>query len=143
MRWLAIGAALAALAGAGTSLGATQAAFHPVLKATLTGAAAVPKGAPNASGTARITLNRKSSLVCWSITAKGLGKTYSAHIHVGTRGKTGSAVIPLGARYAAKGCVRVPAKTLLAVGRKPGAYYVDVHTHRYVNGAIRGQLATA
>jgi hypothetical protein len=38
------------------------------------------------------------------------------------------------------GCVQVPKKTLVAVGTNPRAYYVNVHTKKYRNGAIRGQL---
>ena len=49
-------------------------------------------------------------------------------------------MIPLGARFAAKGCVQAPKKVVRAVAKNPGAYYVNVHTHNYGNGAIRGQL---
>jgi hypothetical protein len=71
---------------------------------------------------------------------KGLDKTLSAHVHKAPPGKVGPVVIPLGARFVTKGCVIVPKRSLKAVETNPRAYYVNVHTKRYLNGAIRGQL---
>ena len=138
----ALGAALAASYGAAASTGSTRSAatFHPVVVATLTGRAEVPKGSTAGSGTARVTLNLKTSKACWTLSVKGLDKTLSAHVHKALPGKTGPVVIPLGAKFVTRGCVKVPNKSLTAVGRNPRAYYVNVHTKRYPNGAIRGQL---
>jgi hypothetical protein len=36
--------------------------------------------------------------------------------------------------------VRSPKKVVRAVAKNPGAYYVNVHTKEFGNGAIRGQL---
>ena len=71
---------------------------------------------------------------------KGIGRPLSAHVHKASADKIGPVVIPLGARFAADGCVVIPGRILRAVGSQPGAYYVNVHTNRYLNGAIRGQL---
>ena len=117
------------------------AVFHSVVVAKLTGKAEVGKASPTGSGTARITLNLKTGKACWKLSVRGLDKTLSAHVHKGVPGKTGPVVIPLGARFYTKGCVTVPAKSLRAVGRNPRAYYVNVHTRRYLNGAIRGRLS--
>src|SRR6266700_1012327 len=94
-----LSAALAASYGAAASTGSTRstAVFHSVVVAKLIGKTEVPKGSPKGSGTARITLDLKTSKACWSLSVKGLDKTLSAHVHQALPGKTGPVVIPLGA----------------------------------------------
>jgi hypothetical protein len=137
-----LGTAFAGWYGAGSSNGSTrsQSAFHSVLVAKLTGRAEVGKGSSTGSGTARITLNLRTGKACWRLIVRRLDKTLSAHVHKAPPGKTGPVVIPLGARFSARGCVTVPEKSLRAVGTNPRAYYVNVHTRRFLNGAIRGRL---
>ena len=137
----ALGAAtIASYAAASTGSTSAKPAFHSVVTAKLSGKAEVPKAARTGSGTARVTLNLKTGKACWKLSVKGLAKTLSAHIHKALPGKTGPVVIPLGARFVTKGCVLVPTKSLKAVGTNPRGYYVNVHTRRYPNGAVRGQL---
>jgi CHRD domain-containing protein len=138
-------AAVAVAGGTGTSDASTSApaAFHSTLSAKLTGKFEIPKGSPKGTGTARITLDTKKGKACWSLSVHGLDKLLAAHIHVGKPGKNGPVIIPLGAKYGAKGCIAVPKKSLLAVGRAPYGFYVNVHTRKYINGAIRGQLHSA
>jgi hypothetical protein len=114
--------------------------FHSSVSAKLTGKSEVPKGSKTGSGTAVVKFNTKTSQACWTLTVKGLDKTLSAHVHKAPPGKNGPVVIPLGARFATKGCVTIPMKTLKAVANNPSGYYVNVHTRKYLNGAIRGQL---
>jgi hypothetical protein len=137
-----LGATLVASSGVAASTGSTRssATFHSVVVATLIPKNEVPKVSATGSGTARITLNLKTSKACWKLSVKGLDKTLSAHVHKAPPGKAGPVVIPLGARFLTRGCVLVPKKTLTAVGTNPSAYYVNVHTKKYLNGAIRGQL---
>jgi hypothetical protein len=116
------------------------AARGTVLSTKLRGSAEAAKGSPTGSGTATITLDTKKSKACWTLSVHGIGKPLSAHVHKGPVGKAGPVVIPLGAGFTTKGCVSAPAKTLAAVAKKPGDYYVNVHTTKYLNGAIRGQL---
>ena len=55
--------------------------------------------------------------------------------------KNGPVVIPLGARFAKTGCVTgLTARAINAIVQAPGGYYVNVHTKKYLDGAIRGQL---
>ncbi len=114
---------------------------HRVLEAKLTGDAEVPPTRGTGSGTAQITLDQKTGKACRKLSVKGLGHPLSAHVHKGNPGMTGPVVIPLGARFALRGCVLTPKATLSAVAAHPAAYYVNVHTTKYLNGAVRGRLA--
>ena len=110
------------------------------LSAKLTGAAEVPK-ADGGSASAAINVNPATGRVCWAFTKiKGIKSPQAAHIHKAPKGKPGPVVVPLGGAFKAKGCTTASKATLRAIVRKPGAYYVNVHTKRFPNGAIRGQL---
>jgi hypothetical protein len=141
MRTRVIAAAIVVLGVAVPAVGAAAVgAFHSTVSTRLTARSEVPKGAPGGSGTAVVKFNTKTSQACWTLKVNGLDKTLSAHVHKAPPGKNGPVVIPLGARFAPTGCVRIPMKTLRAVGSNPAGYYVNVHTRKYLNGAIRGQL---
>ena len=114
-----------------------------MISATLSGAAAVPKGAAAGKGTATITLNTRSGRACWRLTVSGIDKPLSAHIHQGAVGKVGQVVIPLGDRFSRKGCVLSVPRALRLVAAAPTDYYVDVHTTKFLDGAVRGQLRGA
>jgi hypothetical protein len=140
-----------ALAAAILSPGALAAKAPPkkvkvtTVSATMTGKA-VPtksspgKGSPTGSGRITIKLDPNAGKACWTMTVKNLDKTLSAHVHKGKAGQSGPVTIPLGAVFVKKGCVSLGAAVLLAVAKSPKLYYVDVHTRKLVNGAIRGQL---
>lgn len=133
--------AVAALLLAATSPGGWASdAKITVLRAKLTGAAEKPKGSPTGSGTAVIRLKRATLQVCWRLAVRGIDKPLSSDIRKAPPGKNGPVSVPLGPRYEATGCVKVPRATLVAVAKRPKAYYVDVHTRKYFDGAIRGQL---
>jgi hypothetical protein len=118
----------------------TPAGPPTVLTATLTAAASVPKGPAGATGSVRITLRPDTGKACWTLTVRGLDKGVSAHVHEAPRGKLGPVVIPLGDRFARKGCVLSTPRALRTVVRRPGAHYVDVHTVKHLDGALRGPL---
>ena len=125
-------AALPALAGGGGAV---------VLKATLSGTAEWPKGAPNGSGTATIRVD--GAKVCWTLKVSGTDKPLAAHIHKGGPSLAGPVVIPLGKAYKASGCATSAAAVTRALVKSPAGYYVNVHTKRYPAGAVRGQLKAA
>jgi hypothetical protein len=125
------------------SLAPTALAATPAVRsvsATLTPQAVQPPSASKGSGRIVIKLDAAAGKACWTLTTSGLDRTIGAHVHRGVKGKTGAVVLPLGDRFAKGGCVAAPKSAIAAVAAKPSSYYVDVHTYKNVNGAIRGQL---
>jgi CHRD domain-containing protein len=119
-----------ALAGATTTL-----------HATLSGKKEVPK-AGNGTGTARLTLDAKKGRVCFRIRLQHVGTVVMGHIHKGGKSVAGPIAIPLfgSPTRQPKGCTRASKATIRAIIRKPGKYYVNVHTAKFPAGAARGQL---
>jgi hypothetical protein len=93
-------------------------------------------------GVGTFTATITGSKLSWHLTFSHLtGKAVAAHIHVGPKGKSGNVLIPLCApcTKAAMGTVKLNAMELRDV--KKVATYVNVHTAKYPNGEIRGQVA--
>jgi len=69
------------------------------------------------------------------------GPATAAHIHMGAVGKAGPVVLPLCGPCTSpvKGNVRISAAVIKAI--RKGSAYVNVHTAKYPNGEIRGQLS--
>ena len=135
-RSVGIGAAIALIAVASAS-GAVNKSGNS-LHATLTGKVEVPKGDPDGTGTAEVKINGTS--VCWEIKTSKVGKIGAAHIHKGKAGVAGPVVVPFGAAFKAKGCIKTTSAVAAAIKKNPGAYYVNVHNAKYPGGALRGQL---
>jgi len=94
-------------------------------------------------GTGTFTATVANGKLSWHLSFKGLtGKATAAHIHIGKKGVSGNVLIPLCApcSKAAMGTVKLNAMQLQDL--KKGATYVNVHTAKYANGEIRGQLAS-
>ncbi len=128
----AVAAAVAVAASAGMS---------PVVSSKLLGKNEVPKGSPTGSGIVVVHLDAKKGSVCWTFEkVKGIDKPSAAHIHKGPAGKAGAVIVPFGGSYKAKGCTKAQTKVIAAIEEHPNSYYVNVHTAKYPNGAIRGQL---
>jgi hypothetical protein len=111
---------------------------------TLTGAAEVPTGDLDGSGTATITLNHGQGRVCWEITVSGIAPATAAHIHVAPAGVAGPVIVPLSAPTSgsSSGCVEnVDPDLIKAIIQTPEAYYVNVHNADFPAGAVRGQLS--
>ena len=113
--------------------------------ADLTSAAVVPPTASTASGTADVTFDKASKMLTWTVTYKGLtGKPTAAHFHgpaaVGANagpvvGLTGSLDSPI------KGSFALSDKQ--ASELEAGMWYINVHTSKYADGEIRGQVVKA
>jgi CHRD domain len=130
---------LSLLAVAAVPALALAAAQKGSLHATMTGRAEAPTaGDPDGRGTAEIKFN--GNQVCWELSVSKIGKPAAAHIHRGKAGVAGPVVVPLGAAYRSKGCIRSTPATVRAIQARPAGYYVNVHNAKYPNGAVRGQL---
>ena len=109
-------------------------------EAYLSGKSEVPKAAPKGKGTAKITIT--GNKVCWKFTGvSGIDKPIVSHIHKGTaKSVNGPVVVPLGGKYAPRAASRRRPRSSRRSRRTPKGYYVNIHTVKYPNGAIRGQL---
>jgi uncharacterized protein YceK len=111
-----------------------------VYTVSMKGSNEVPKGAPNGSATAVITI-KTSKQVCWRFTnLKNVTAPKVDHIHQGPAGAAGNIVIPLGTAYKASGCVPASATLLSQIESKPSGFYVNIHNVAYPQGVVRGQL---
>jgi hypothetical protein len=132
--------AIGGLVAVGSTLGAKSAATK-TLTAQMTGGQEVPKGSPTGSGSARVMLNSSTGRVCFNLTWSKIDAPTASHIHKGAKGKAGPIVVPLFATPAKhSACVNASKTVVAAILKTPGAYYVNIHTKKYPDGAIRGQL---
>jgi|SRR5712691_4825731 len=136
-------AACMALAGAAAAVG-PAAADQVQLTATLSGANEVPgPGDPHATGTALISVDTQTAQLCFQLTVSGLSSpATAAHIHHGTPDVAGPVVVPLAPPTdgTSSGCVAVDPNLAAGIATYSGAYYANVHTVDFPNGAARGQL---
>jgi hypothetical protein len=113
--------------------------------AQLRGASEAPApGDPDGRGSATLIIPTPTKL-CFAILVTKIGTPNAAHIHEGAPGAAGPVVVALtppssGTAGAASGCVTAPRGVLSRIASRPARFYVNVHTARYPNGAIRGQL---
>jgi hypothetical protein len=136
-------AALAALAlpAVAMAVSSVHSGMSPVVSAKLLGSKEVPKAGAG-TGLVVLHLDGGKGTVCWTFTnVAKIDKASAAHIHKGVAGKAGPVVVPLGGAYKAKGCTKAASKLIGTIEEHPSAYYVNVHTAKYPNGAIRGNLA--
>ncbi len=115
---------------------------------SLTGAAERPDpGDADATGSARVTVNPGTRMVCWSVSVEGVDlPLVAAHIHTGNANVAGPPtifLIPAGETDAdgvLEGCATVDRTLALGLILHPEDYYVNVHTTLFPAGAARGQL---
>ena len=133
----------AGLASGGSPRGDASALSDRAFFAVLSGAKEIDGGDANGRGSATVTFD--GSTLCWGITVSNLDAPVAAHIHRGGAKVNGGIVVPLeipqeGDPGASSACTSVAAPLARAIRRKPGNYYVNVHTAAHQAGAIRGQL---
>jgi hypothetical protein len=113
--------------------------------ADLTPAAVVPPATSKATGTAAVTYDTASKKLTWTITYKDLtGKATAAHFHGPAKvGASAPPVVPITGNLASpiKGTATLTAKQ--AADLQTGLWYVNVHTAKYPDGEIRGQVMSA
>ena len=95
-------------------------------------------GDPDGTGAAVLRLRKGQARVCFKLDAQNIATPTAAHIHQGGPEDSGNVVVPLGT---STGCVGAPRAVVNAILASPSAYYVNMHTADFPNGAVRGQLA--
>ncbi|MFL5839308.1 MAG: CHRD domain-containing protein [Thermoleophilaceae bacterium] len=116
-------------------------AASKAITVNMNGKQETPAGSPTGKGTAKVTLNSSTGKVCFRLSWTGIGTPTAAHIHKGAKGKAGPVVIPFfGGTPKHSACVKAAKSLVAAIIKKPGSYYVNVHTAKFPGGAIRAQL---
>jgi hypothetical protein len=115
-----------------------------VLSVTMTGTQEAPgPGDPDGTGTAEVRVDPQQGQVCWNLYARQIDPATGAHIHRGAAGTAGPPVVTLTTPDAAgrsEGCAPVEAALAREMVLRGHAFYVNVHSAPFPNGAIRGQL---
>ena len=148
-RWIVLLAAIASAAV--VALPATAAKKKPTpeydLLAAMSGSQERPSaGDPDGYGAADFRI--KGNKVCFRIIASNIEPVVAAHIHKGGPEEAGPIEVDL---FSAKGknqtlpprisgCSKTTTTIAKAIAKKPGDYYVNVHTADFPGGALRGIL---
>ena len=143
-----------------------QAQEEQSFSAALSGSDEVPPTESNSTGTAKFQVtenNDNESQVSYWVNITGIREVNAAHIHNGTTGENGDIVATLSNGESAEGDERPPQigfagnitgnelqgpledeeiSDLVSL-MSDGNAYVNVHTDRYPDGAIRGQITSA
>jgi len=139
-----------------------QAQEGQTFSASLSGKDEVPPTESNSTGTAKFQVDENSSQVSYWVNVTGIKKINQAHIHNGTEGQNGDIVVTLTKNKSAKGNDGLPnigfsgnitkddlqgplkdkELTDLVSLMSDGNAYVNVHTDKYPDGAIRGQISS-
>ena len=100
------------------------------------------KGAgDNASADFMAEFDYKEGRICYMIELTGIKDFTAAHIHKGGKEENGEPVLAL--KLSPDGndvCETADVALMKAIAEDQASYYVNVHTKRFPNGAVRGQL---
>jgi hypothetical protein len=134
---------IATAAGLASALLFSAAAQAEMLtfKADMLGSTEVPATDSAGKGTAELTVDTDAKKVSWTMSVDGLtGEATAAHAH-GPASATEKAppVIDMSGAMMMKGSADITDAQLADM--KAGKYYVNVHTAKFPDGEIRGQLA--
>jgi hypothetical protein len=106
----------------------------------MTGAAEVPPTDSAATGTAEVTLDTEARTVTWVYTHDGLsGDMTASHIHGPAAATEAAGPVIDTTSETMKGTA--PITDEQAADLMAGKYYFNVHTEKFPDGEIRGQLA--
>ena len=129
------------------ALTASSAAAQPVVfRATLTGAAVPRGGDPAGSGFAYVVVDDAADRICVVTSSSGGTLPTAAHIHHAPAGQVGPHAVDLnnpvtfGTGGSSSGCYSAPEAVLDDIVANPAGYYVNIHSHEYPLGSLRGQL---
>ena len=106
----------------------------------MTGAAEVPPTDSAATGTAEVTLDTEAKTVTWVYTHDGLsGDMTAAHIHGPATATEAAGPVIDTMTETMEGSA--PITDAQAAELMAGTYYFNVHTEKFPDGEIRGQIA--
>ena len=141
MRHAMIRAGLAFTLAAGmlAMTGPSSFAANAKYKADLKGSKEVPATGSSATGKASVTYDDKSKKLSWVVTYSGLsGEPTAAHFHgPAAPGKNAGPVVDISGDIK-KGSADVTAEQ--AADLKAGKWYLNIHTEKFPDGEIRGQV---
>lgn len=125
----------------------------PTLKvtSTLSGASVVPANTSTGEGSVEGTLDQESRILSLNITYSDSAAADSSsadslflptgwHIHMASVDTTGAEVFDLGTEFTKPFAFKDTLTEQEFADLKAGLYYIDIHTARYPEGEIRGQL---
>lgn len=140
--WLVLALAAAALSFAGLGIASSMETYK--VSAKLVGSQETPSNKSKGTGsfTGTVVEKGKSKTLKWKLTFKGLsGPAAAAHIHMGKKGAAGNVVVPLctPCKSGAHGTAKITEKIVSALEHHKA--YANVHTAKYPNGEIRGQIS--
>ncbi|MDQ4093562.1 MAG: CHRD domain-containing protein [Actinomycetota bacterium] len=114
----------------------------------LSGQGSVNGGDRDGQGSARLDLDPQRGTACYEITWNKLdGAVTAFHLHAGRRGSEGPHWIDFfngqslnGDQGKTSNCVRSTRENIEAVINDPSAYYLQLHSTAFPDGAVRGQV---
>ena len=110
-------------------------------KADLNAASEVPPNDSAAKGTAEVIIDSEAKTVSWTVTYDGLtGEASAAHIH-GPASETENAAPIVVLDPIMEGSGEVTDEQISDI--EAGKTYINVHTEKYPDGEIRGQVMKA
>jgi len=114
------------------------------LVATLSGAEEVKPGKPDGTGGFKVELDPDTNDFCYSLWGDNIGTPTMAHLHSGVAGVNGPLVVTLDVTGKEDdACIAVDKEKLDPIVATPSAFYINIHTAEFPDGAVRGQLAKA
>lgn len=146
MNKLAAAAAMGsiALAGCATLEEAAVQAVSTTHHATLTGAEVVTSGGdPDGYATAQLSVSDALDQICYDVNnVRNLAPITSLTINRAVRGQVGPAIIRVTQANEGgwKNCIKRSEWQEQSFEYAPGAYYIQISTTQFPNGAIRGQF---
>jgi CHRD domain len=125
------------------SLVGSASAANNTVKTKLSGKDEPHDADPDGRGEFKAKLKKKK--VCYDVSFEDIGNPIVAHIHKGPKKQAGPPIItlfddPAGVSSPVSACVKAKKKLIKKIKRNPQAYYVNLHTDEFPEGAIRGQL---
>ena len=99
-------------------------------------------GDPDGWGKARISIDDAANRICTDLEVRDIATVTAAHIHRGSVGQVGDPVVNLDPPDDddSDDCDTLDDALIDSIRNNPGAFYVNVHTPDYPNGALRGQI---